>query len=143
MAKPPQKTSPPPRDPEGTSSKRLSRSAEDYLEVVGALCREYGHAQVSMIAARLGVRKPSVTVAMRHLSALGLVEYRPYAPIRLTEQGGRYANDVINAHDTLKHFFMEAAGLSEQRADEVACQMEHVLTYPEINAIAHRISPPN
>ncbi len=120
---------------------RLSRSAEDYLEAVGALCRTSGCAQVSDIATRLGVRKPSVTAAMRQLAALGLIEYRPYAPIHLTEQGKRYADSVINAHGILKRFLVEAAGLTPPRADEAACQMEHVLTYDEIDAIARRLSP--
>ncbi len=118
---------------------RLSRSAEDYLEAVGSLCREAGHAQVSDIAARLNVRKPSVTAAMRHLAGLGLVEYRPYAPIRLTEEGLRYAESVMSAHRVLRRFLAEVAGLSPERADEAACQMEHVLTYAEIDEIAHRL----
>ncbi len=120
---------------------RLSRSAEDYLEAVGSLCHESGCAQVGDIAARLGVRKPSVTAAMRQLAALGLIEYRPYAPIHLTEQGKRYADEVLRAHGILKHFLVEAAGLSPQRADEAACQMEHVLTYDEIDAISRRLTP--
>ncbi len=121
---------------------RLSRSAEDYLEAVGSLCRESGCAQVSDIAARLGVRKPSVTAAMRKLSTLGLVEYRPYAPILLTERGRSYADEVISSHGILRRFLIEAAGLSPERADEAACQMEHVLTYEEIDTIAHRLIPP-
>ncbi len=119
---------------------RLSRSAEDYLEAVGHLCRESGCAQASDIATRLGVRKPSVTAAMRHLAALGLVEYRQYAPIRLTEKGQRYAESVINAHSILRRFLTEAAGLTTERADEAACQMEHVLTYEEIDTISRRLS---
>ena len=66
---------------------RLSRSAEDYLEAIGHLCNLHGQAQVSDIAERLGVKKPSVTAAMRQLSAEGLIEYRQYAPIRLTPKG--------------------------------------------------------
>ncbi len=119
---------------------RLTRSAEDYLEAVGHLCREFGCAQVSDIATRLGVRKPSVTAAMRQLSALGLVEYRQYAPIHLTERGQQYANLVISAHGILRRFLIEAAGLSPERADEAACQMEHVLTYEEIDGISRRLS---
>ncbi len=119
---------------------RLSRSAEDYLEAVGSLCRESGCAQVSDIATRLGVRKPSVTAAMRHLAERGLVEYRPYAPIRLTEEGQRYAESVMTAHRVLSRFLCEVAGLSPERADEAACQMEHVLSYEEIDEIARRMT---
>ena len=119
---------------------RLSRSAEDYLEAIGSLCRESGCAQASDIATRLGVRKPSVTAAMQQLAALGLVEYRPYAPIRLTDMGKRYADSVINAHGILRRFLTEAAGMNPQRADEAACQMEHVLTYEEIETISRRLA---
>ncbi len=120
---------------------RLSRSAEDYLEAIGSLSRQSGCAQASDIAAKLGVRKPSVTAAMRQLAALGLIEYRPYAPIHLTKQGQRYADEVISAHRTLCRFLIESAGLTPERADEVACQMEHLLTYAEIDAIAQRLTP--
>ncbi len=120
---------------------RLSRSAEDYLEAVGALCRECGCAHVSAIAEKLGVRKPSVTAAVQQLAQFGFVEYQPYSPVRLTEQGRKYANNVMNAHSILHRFFIQDAGLSPERADEVACQMEHLLTYEEIDAIAQRLAP--
>lgn len=118
---------------------RLGRSAEDYLEAIGHLCRKNGTAQVSDIAALLNVKKPSVTAAMRRLSDLGLVEYRLYAPIRLTEQGEAYAQRVINAHRILHRFMQEVAGLSPERADEAACLMEHILTYEEIEGMAERL----
>ena len=118
---------------------RLSRSAEDYLEAIGKLCHKYGEAQVSEIALMLGVKKPSVTAAMRQLAAEGLIEYRQYAPIRLTESGRAYAESVIRAHRIMRRFMQEAAGLSPRRADETACIMEHVLTYDEIRDIGQRL----
>lgn len=118
---------------------RLSRSAEDYLEAIGKLCHKYGEAQVSEIALMLGVKKPSVTAAMRQLAAEGLIEYRQYAPIRLTESGRAYAESVIRAHRIMRRFMQEAAGLSPRRADETACIMEHVLTYDEIHDIGRRL----
>lgn len=118
---------------------RLSRSAEDYLEAIGRLCRKYGTAQVSEIANILGVKKPSVTAAMRQLAAEGLIEYRQYAPIRLTDAGREYADSVIRAHRIIRRFMREAAGLSPERADAAACIMEHILTYDEIRGIGRRL----
>ena len=117
---------------------RLSRSAEDYLEAIGHLCRENGRAQVSDVAAMLNVKKPSVTAAAQLLA--GLITYRRYAPIELTEKGKRYAEKVIRAHGILQHFLMEAAGFSAARADDVACQVEHLLTMEEIEQIEQRLS---
>ena len=118
---------------------RLGKSAEDYLEAIGNLSRKNGHAQVSDIAEALGVKKPSVTAAIRRLAELGLVEYRQYAPVKLTEQGVRYAEQVIHAHSILQRFMEEAAGLSPERAEEAACLIEHILTYEEIAGIASRL----
>lgn len=120
-------------------TERLGRSAEDYLEAIGELCGLHGHAQVSSIAERLGVRKPSVTAALRKLAAEGLITYAPYAPVVLTEKGQEYAARVMSAHRTLRRFMHEVAGLSPERADETACLMEHMLTAEEIAGIAARL----
>lgn len=118
---------------------RLSRSAEDYLEAIGHLCRVNGRAQVSDVAAMLNVKKPSVTAAVHQLAEEGLITYRRYAPIELTEKGRHYADRVIRAHDILQRFLAEAAGLAQERADEIACQMEHILTMEEIEQIEQRL----
>lgn len=121
---------------------RLSRSAEDYLEAIGLLCSKspQGQAQVSEVAQMLNVKKPSVTAAMRQLSDEGLITYRPYAPIQLTDKGREYANSVINAHNVLHRFMIEAAGLSPKRAEAVGCLIEHILTYEEIKGIEERLN---
>ncbi len=111
---------------------RLSESAEDYLEVIGTLCQKNGQAQVSDIASILGVKKPSVTAAIRQLAELGLVDYKSYAPIKLTEQGQQYASKVMATHEMLLEFFQHHVGYTPQRSAEIACHMEHVLDDEEI-----------
>lgn len=123
-------------------TERLGRSAEDYLEAIGHLCRQHGSAQVSDIAQMLGVKKPSVTAAMRRLSDLGLVIYHQYAPIQLTDKGRQYAERVMGAHKILHRFMIEIAGLNPERADEAACLIEHILTYEEISGMAAKLDPP-
>ncbi len=119
---------------------RLSRSAEDYLECIGHLCREKGAARVNDIASRLHVKKPSVTVAVRRLADLGLVHYKQYSPIELTQRGEEYADRVIMAHSILRRFMREVAGLSRDRANETACLMEHILTLDEIHKLSKKLS---
>lgn len=118
---------------------RLSRSAEDYLEAIGHLCRETGRAQVGDVATMLHVKKPSVTAAVHQLAEEGLITYRKYAPIELTEKGKQYADRVIRAHGILQRFLVESAGLSAQRADDIACHMEHLLTMEEIEQIEQKL----
>jgi len=119
---------------------RLSRSAEDYLEAIGTLCKIHGQALVSDVAQMLNVKKPSVTAAVHQLAEAGYVDYKPYAPIILTEKGKLHAESVIRAHQTLMRFLREKAGLCPERADEVACLMEHHLTDDEIDTIAKTLS---
>ncbi|MFI3243681.1 MAG: metal-dependent transcriptional regulator [Akkermansia sp.] len=121
---------------------RLRESAEDYLEAIGTLCRETGQAQVSNIAQMLNVKKPSVTAALRHLRDEGLIEYKQYSPVTLTEKGQAYAKRVMMAHRTLRQFLNEMGGLSLERADQAACHLEHWLTYDEISHIAERLNGP-
>ena len=118
---------------------RLSRSAEDYLECIGHLCREKGVARVNDIAQRLHVKKPSVTVAVRRLAELGYVSYQQYSPIELTARGQQYADRVISAHGILRRFMREVAGLSSDRANETACLIEHILTMEEIQQLSKRL----
>lgn len=119
--------------------KRLGRSAEDYLEAIGHLCNQHGSAQVSDIAQMLGVKKPSVTAAMRRLADAGLIDYHQYAPIQLTETGRQYADRVIHSHTTLLRFMTEVAGLTPERAEAAACSIEHILTFEEISAMGERM----
>ncbi len=118
--------------PHVQTTSRLSESAEDYLEVIGTLCQKHGQAQVSDIALALNVKKPSVTAAIRQLAELELIEYRSYAPIKLTEKGRLYAEKVMHAHELLRSFFEDCVGFQPDRASEIACHMEHVLTDEEL-----------
>ncbi|MCC8020938.1 MAG: metal-dependent transcriptional regulator [Akkermansiaceae bacterium] len=114
---------------------RLSQSAEDYLEAISNLSKGIGAALISEIAAELGVKKPSVTAAVRLLARQGLVEYTPYSPVRLTEQGKKIASRTIRSHHTLRHFLENVIGLPEERADRAACEIEHILEPEEIDRI--------
>lgn len=122
------------------SDTKLSQSAEDYLEAIGNLCCEHGAATISDIAAQLNVKKPSVTAAVRLLAAQELIVYVPYSPITLTAKGKRIANRTIRSHRTLHHFLKEIIGLSEERADSAACEIEHILTPGEIDRIGKLIA---
>lgn len=119
--------------------KKLTRSAEDYLEAIGNLCREKGAARVNDIAQLLNVKKPSVTAAVRRLADQDLVVYRQYAPIELTQKGEEYASSVIRAHSVLRRFMHEVAGLSRDKANEAACLLEHILNTEDIRTLSKRL----
>lgn len=113
----------------------LSKSNEDYLEAIGLLSEKGGKAQVRDIAGMLKVKMPSVTAAVKQLADMGLVYYVQYAPVRLTTKGRHVANKIIRKHGILFDFLREELLLSEERANEVACQIEHIMNYEEISKL--------
>ncbi len=106
----------------------ISAKLEDYLEVILHLAKEGGVARVRDIASRMDVRMPSVTGALKHLAAHGLVNYEPYQYVTLTPRGMEVARRTTRRHQVLKEFLAGMLGLPEAAADQDACGMEHALS---------------
>jgi DtxR family Mn-dependent transcriptional regulator len=106
----------------------LSSSLEDYLEAIYRLTPGRTAARGRDIAERLRVRRSSVTLALRALSARGLVNYSPYDRVTLTVRGRTAARDISRRHEALRRFFVKVLEVEEQEADRAACKMEHDLS---------------
>ena len=105
----------------------LSASLEDYLEAILHLERVSRVARVSEIAEHLHVSRPSVTGALKSLTARGLVIHAKYGHATLTEAGERIAADVERRHVAIKHFLTCVLDIPADQAETAACRMEHVL----------------
>ncbi len=106
----------------------LSASLEDYLEAIYHIVSSKGAAKVKDIAKRLKVASSSVTGAMHLLSKKGLVNYMPYDIVTLTPDGEIAALDVIRRHVALRNFLISVLEISDEKADEAACKMEHSIS---------------
>ena len=102
-----------------------SASIENYLEAIANLTDANGVAQVAAIAQALGVKMPSVTVALKALARKGYVTYTAYHPVRLTPKGSEVARGIARRHHVLKRFLNEVLGLTLKHADSLACLLEH------------------
>lgn len=105
----------------------LSASQEDYLEAILQLERASRVARVSEIAGQLGVSQPSVTGALKSLSARRLVTHAPYGHVTLTAEGTRIALEVERRHLAIKDFLVEVLDIPDELAENTACKLEHVL----------------
>ena len=76
----------------------LTQSLEDYLETIYELTQTEKVVRSSCVADRMGVRRPSVTSALKVLADKGYVVYQPYVPITLTESGVKEARKIIRRH---------------------------------------------
>jgi DtxR family Mn-dependent transcriptional regulator len=110
-----------------TKPQKLSASLEDYLEAIFNLVGESNIARSKDIAKLLGVAKPSVTGALKHLAKKGLVNYQPYGYVTLTDSGVAEAARVARKHNIIKSFLVNILGIDSELAQEAACKAEHAL----------------
>ena len=105
----------------------LTESLQGYLEAILALESAHHVARAKDIAERLGVQRGSVTGALKSLEEKGLIHYRPYSYITLTEEGRRLAEEVARRHRVLCEFLRGVLQVDEQTAEETACRLEHAV----------------
>ncbi|MFC2074827.1 metal-dependent transcriptional regulator [Bdellovibrionota bacterium] len=101
-------------------SSSLSPSLRDYLETIYEIFSEKGGVRAKDIADRMGVKKSSVTGALRSLSERGLVNYSPYSVITLTNRGRALAREELKRLEALKKFFEKVLSISEDDAERGA-----------------------
>ncbi len=104
--------------------RELSKTAEDYLEVMYVLERRYGRIRIKDIADRLGVKPSSVIEYLKRLDSEGLVSYKPGTRAKLTDKGKRLAEKIYERHEIIKKFLI-LLGVPEEIADKDACYIEH------------------
>jgi DtxR family transcriptional regulator, Mn-dependent transcriptional regulator len=106
----------------------LTDAMQDYVKEIYKLRLEGKRATTSAIAARLGVRPPSVTAMVKRLSALGLAKHAPYRGVELTPAGERVALEIIRHHRLLELYLAQALGLSLDEVHSEADRLEHALS---------------
>ncbi len=106
----------------------LSESMEDYLETIFNLIKENGSARVTDIANSLGIAASSVNQGLKKLNQEGLISQEKYGPIKLTENGLKAAEKINCKHQILYLFLNKTLGVSEKKADQDACSIEHALS---------------
>jgi Mn-dependent DtxR family transcriptional regulator len=113
---------------------KIHKSAEDYLEAMLILEEEKGYIRSVDIARHLGVSKPSVSYACKQLRESGYINMDANGPISLAPAGYKIARRIYERHKALTAF-LKKLGVSEDQAEEDACEIEHVISYETYVAI--------
>lgn len=113
---------------------RKNESAENYLETIYILSKKLPVVRSVDIATELNFKKPSVSVAMKHLREKELITVSDAGFITLTEAGISLAESIYERHTILTKMFV-MLGVNEQTAAEDACQIEHILSEESFAAI--------
>ena len=114
--------------------RKLTASAEDYLEAALVLNLKGERIKVTSIAAMLDVSKPAATNALNELKDKGLVSKEPYGDITLTCAGKDAAEKVYYRH-RLIFDFLSALGVSKEAAENDCCKIEHILSSETVERI--------
>jgi Mn-dependent DtxR family transcriptional regulator len=116
----------------------IRKSAEDYLEMMLMLKQKHGYIRSVDIADELGVKKPSVSYAVKRLRENGYVTMDSDSHIDLTAAGMEIASRMYERHRTLTDVLI-ALGVDEPVAREDACKIEHDLSEQSFAAICRHV----
>jgi DtxR family Mn-dependent transcriptional regulator len=103
----------------------LTARVEDYLEAILEIEMSGEVATVTQMAKNLGVTKATITAALKKLKLDDLLEHERYGDVILTPEGRAKALAIYRRHEFLTDFFVRILGFSRERAQSVACVMEH------------------
>ena len=116
----------------------IHKSAEDYLEMILRLSEEKGYVRSVDIASGLGVSKPSVSVAMKHLREDGYITMDKDNYIALTDAGMEIARRIYDRHKALTEILVRI-GVDPVTAQEDACKVEHDISTETYDAIIRQL----
>src|SRR5215471_14009817 len=122
--------------------KNLTRAVQDYLKAIHRLGGADNVVSPVDIAARLGVRAPSVTGMLKRLAEAGWIGYKPGHGARLTERGVAEARRVIRRHRLVELFLTRVLGLDWSEVDAEAEALEHAISPRLEQALAAHLGEP-
>lgn len=121
-----------------------TESEEMYLIHV-AMAHEQGvdgPVGLTHLAEMLSVSPVSANQMVKKLVGRGLVEYLPYKGVDLTADGERVAMRVLRGRRLWARFLTSQLGIPPDRADEIACDLEHITTPDLAERLAELLGDP-
>ncbi|NLX78195.1 MAG: DtxR family transcriptional regulator [Clostridiaceae bacterium] len=106
--------------------KLLTSGMEDYLEMIYRNMEKEGYMRINTLSNLLNVKPSSATKMVQKLSALGLLDYRKYGIIFLTEAGKKYGRFLLERHNVIEKFLVNI-GITENLLSETEL-IEHSIS---------------
>lgn len=124
-----------------------SSTVENYLKAIFKAQAAQGEDKrlVSMgqLAASLEVVPGTATTMVKALAESGLVDYEPYAGVRLTGAGKRLAALVLRRHRLMELFLVKVLGMSWAEVHDEAERLEHAASDQLIDRIDAMLGRPS
>ncbi len=97
--------------------KLLTSAMEDYLEMICRSIQEEGYIRINTLSEFLNVKPSSATKMVQKLTELGLVDYKKYGIIFLTQNGTKIGEFLLKRHHILEKF-LKIVGIKENLLTE-------------------------
>lgn len=104
----------------------ISPVAQDYVKAIWSAV-EWGDPPITTkaLAARFGTSPANVTDTMRRLASQGLIDYRPYKSVQLTDTGRTLAVAMVRRHRLIETFLVTTLGYGWDEVHDEAERLEH------------------
>ncbi len=117
-------------------------SQEDYLTTIYRNVNDVGEIKPNTLAEKLDISNAAVTDMLRKLSRDGLVNYKKYKSIRLTNKGEQYAKNMLRRHRLWEVFLHRTLGMSWDKVHDEAEKLEHSSSDELINLLEEFLEYP-
>lgn len=120
------------------------KNPDDYVELIYTISEERGHglARIKEISSGLGVYPSTATEMMQKLSEKGFVIRSNYEGVKLTDEGRRYAQQVLARHRILECFFLQYLQLEPSEVKDEICGIEHHLSQRTLKLLHEKLGKP-
>lgn len=105
---------------------KLSKSLEDYLEVIFVIGRVKGAVRSVDVAEFMHYSMPSISYAVKLLKKRNYLTVDRDGCLLLTDSGNAIAGNMYKRHRVLT-YFLKSIGVEEKLAEQDACKIEHVI----------------
>ncbi|PZQ91114.1 MAG: iron-dependent repressor [Flavobacterium johnsoniae] len=114
----------------------MTFSEENYLKTIYHLTTA-SDAEVSTnaIAEKMETKASSVTDMLKKLAEKGLINYKKYQGVSLTQDGKLAAKMIVRKHRLWEVFLVETLGFSWDEVHDIAEQLEHIKSEKLINKL--------
>ena len=115
------------------NKKLLTSAMEDYLEMIYRNSLVEGYMRINTLSELLNVQAPSTTKMVQRLASLGLLDYKKYGIIFMTENGKEIGKFLLERHSVVE-CFLRHIGVDENVLLETEL-IEHNITADTLEKI--------
>jgi DtxR family Mn-dependent transcriptional regulator len=119
-----------------------SESVQNFLKAIYALQKSPERVSTNALAEALEISAPSVTDMAQRLLSAGLVDYKKYEGVLLTDAGEQLALKIIRRHRLIELYLVEELGYALRDVHEEAENLEHAVSDRFIEALARKLDNP-